>query len=240
MITLHRVSKRFGRTVVLQDASADIRAGRITAMIGPNGAGKTTLLKLILGLATPDRGTIRVGGHLLDGSPDYRDAIGYVPQIVRFPQQLTGRELLATFAALRPRALKPDLSLAAAFGVTDALDRPLGLLSGGTRQKINTVLGFAFRPQLLILDEPTAGLDPVASRALKNRLIGARTAGATVLITSHLLTELEELVDDIVFLADGSIQWEGSVEQLEATTGQCTLERAVDRLWARPSLQAVA
>jgi Cu-processing system ATP-binding protein len=215
---------------VLRDIDVTLAPGRVTALVGPNGAGKTTFLKLLLGLARPDSGSLAFDGRVLDGSPEYRSRVGYMPQIARFPAHLTGRELLGTLVALRPGASTPDLSLAEAFGIADGFDRPLGTLSGGTRQKINAVLAFAFEPECLILDEPTAGLDPLASRILKDRILEERARGRTVIVTSHVLPELEELADDVLFLADGEAQWQGPVRELLARTGQHSLERAIARL----------
>jgi len=240
MIRIRGVSKRFGRRTVLQGLDADLRGGRVTGLVGPNGAGKTTLLKLLLGLSTAESGTIAIGTHLLDGTPGYRTTIGYMPQIARFPAHLSGRDLLRTLIALRGSHVAPDLELANAFALDDAFDRPLGILSGGTRQKINAVLAFAFRPELLILDEPTAGLDPVAARVLKDRVSADRAAGRTVLITSHVLPELEEMADDILFLADGVARWQGGVHELKTTSRQPTLERAVAALLSDRAMLAVA
>jgi Cu-processing system ATP-binding protein len=230
MIVASALTKSFGRRDVLRQVDATVGAGRVTALVGPNGAGKTTFLKLVLGLARADAGSISFDGRLLDGSPGYRASIGYMPQIARFPAHLTGRELLATLVALRPAPAPTDLTLATEFGVEEELDRPLGTLSGGTRQKINAVLAFAFEPACLILDEPTAGLDPLASRIFKDRILAARARGRTVIITSHVLPELEELADDVLFLAEGEVKWQGPVRELLASTGQHSLERAIARL----------
>jgi len=233
------VAKSFGRRAVLLDLDTRVVSGRVTALVGPNGAGKTTFLKLLLGLARPDAGEITIAGRVLDGSPEYRAAIGYMPQMARFPAHLSGRELLATLVSLRPDGAAPDVALATAFDLGDAFMRPLGTLSGGTRQRINAVLALAFRPDLIILDEPTAGLDPLASRVLKDRILAERAAGRTVLITSHALPELEELADDVLFLADGTAKWQGAASALKISTGQGTLERAVAQLLAgRPVLAA--
>ena len=240
MIAAFGVTKKFGRRIVLDKLDAHVRSGRVTALVGPNGAGKTTFLKLLLGLARPDTGTITVDGHRLDGSPEYRAAIGYMPQMAAFPAHLSGRELLSTLASLRPEPVTPDLDLAEAFELGDAFDRPLGTLSGGTRQKVNAVMAFAFNLQLIILDEPTAGLDPLAARVLKDRILQERSAGRTVLVTSHVLSELEEFADDVLFLADGSAQWQGPVRELKLATGQHTLERAVAQLLSRRPMLVVA
>jgi Cu-processing system ATP-binding protein len=230
MIVFHDCAKRFGTRTVLDGFSATVRDGKVTALVGPNGAGKTTLIKMILGLTCSDRGTVAVGNRLLDGSPEYREKVGYMPQIARFPAHLSGRELLSMLATLRDAAGEPDLSLVDAFKLGEAFDRPLGVLSGGTRQKVNAALAFAFRPELLLLDEPTSGLDPLACRVLKDRIAAERAAGTSVLITSHVLPELEELADDVLFLADGRAGWSGEVAALKHRTGETTLERAVARL----------
>ena len=240
MIVTRALGKSFGKRGVLRAIDLHIGRGRITGLVGPNGAGKTTLLKLVLGLARPDTGEVIFDGHRVGPAPAYRAAIGYMPQIARFPAHLTGRELLETLVALRGATVEPDLSLAEDFALGDALDRSLGTLSGGTRQKINAVLAFAFRPNTLLLDEPTAGLDPLASRVLKDRMLTERARGCTVLVTSHVLPELEELADDVVFLADGEAKWHGPVGQLKKNTGQPTLERAVAQLLAGGALLAVA
>ena len=132
--------------------------------------------------------------------------------------------------ALRPASVIPDLTLAGELGIDEEFDRSLGTLSGGTRQKINAVLALAFQPSCLILDEPTAGLDPLASRILKDRVLAERGRGRTVIITSHVLPELEELADDVLFLVEGVAQWQGPVGDLLTRTGQHSLERAIARL----------
>ena len=230
MILTQGLVKRFGRRTVLDGLDACVATGRITALVGPNGAGKTTFLKVLLGLARPDLGRVVIGGVPLDGTPGYRAMIGYMPQIARFPAHLRGHDLLAMVTALRGGSAVADLSLAEAFELDGQLDRPLGVLSGGTRQKINAVLAFAFRPSLLVLDEPTAGLDPLAARVLKDRILEERGRGTTVLITSHVLPELEELADDVLFLVDGKAAWAGEVRALTQGTGERTIERAVARL----------
>jgi len=240
MIHVRGLAKRFGSRVVLSGLDATMVGGRVTALLGPNGAGKTTFLKILLGLARADAGTVAVGDRVLDGSPEYRRQIGYMPQIARFPAHLSGRDLLGMLAALRGDDMAPDLSLVEAFDLAEQFERPLGVLSGGTRQKVNGVLALAFRPKVLILDEPTAGLDPLACRVLKDRLLAERARGTTVLITSHVLPELEELADDVLYLDAGRAAWAGGVRELERHTGEPTLERAVARLLAGGAALAVA
>ena len=200
----------------------------------------TTLLKILLGLCRPDSGRIIIDGRAVDDDPSYRGRIGYMPQMARYPAHRTGRELLGSLSALRPDMVIPDLTLAEAFDLGDQFDRPLGVLSGGTRQKVNAVLAFAFRPTLLILDEPTAGLDPVACRVLKERLLLERQRGTTVLLTSHVLPELDDLAEDLLYLDDGMALWSGAATLLQARTGQHNLEAAVAQLMAGGPLLEVA
>jgi Cu-processing system ATP-binding protein len=234
VIEFKGVTKSYGRRAVLAGLDAEVPAGKITALVGPNGSGKTTMIKLLLGLARADGGSIVVDGQRIDGSPEYRRAIGWMPQIASFPGNQSGRQVLASLSRLRGNDAEPDLSLADEFGLGDNLDRPLGVLSGGTRQKVNAVIAMAFRPRLLVLDEPTAGLDPLAARVLKDRLARERSAGLTVLITSHVLPELEELADHVLFLSDGRAAWQGDTISLKRRTGAATLERAVAQLLAGP------
>ena len=233
MITVSALTKRFGAHEVLRGVSLTLRPGRITAVVGPNGAGKTTLIKSILGLTRPDGGTIAIGGRPVGADPAYRADIGYMPQIARFPDNLTGAELIAMLRDLRGPDVPVDDELVEALGLVPYLDKPLRVLSGGTRQKVNAVLAFLFRPELLILDEPSAGLDPVSSSVLKDRIRAERDAGRTFLLTSHVMSELEELADDVVFLLDGRTRFAGPVHDLKLDTRQLSLERAVAVLMDR-------
>jgi Cu-processing system ATP-binding protein len=224
------IGKRFGRLQVLQDVDVCFRPGRITAVLGPNGAGKTTLLKMILGLVRPDEGEVLVGDVRVNGEAGYRREVGYMPQLPRFPENLTGWELAAMLDDLRTFEGEPDESLVDAFGLRPEMDKPFRSLSGGNRQKLNASLALRYRAGVLVLDEPTAGLDPVAARVLKDRVRAERERGCTVLLTSHELSQLQALADDVVFLLDGVIRFEGEVAELLAATGEEELEGAIARL----------
>ena len=153
-----------------------------------------------------------------------------MPQIARFPDNLTGAELMEMLVDLRGPSATLDRDLVDLMGLRGDLTKPLRTLSGGTRQKVNAVLAFLFSPSLLILDEPTAGLDPIASGVLKDKIRQERERGRTFILTSHVMTELEELADDIVLLLDGSVRFAGSLRELTARTKQINLERAIAQL----------
>ena len=227
MIRITGLTKRFGELHVLRGLDLEIADGRVTAIVGPNGAGKTTLMKTILGLTRSDGGAIVVDGERVDDDPMYRTRLGYMPQIARFPENLSAAELIAMLRDLRGNDASLDDDLIARFTLDDQLRKPLRTLSGGTRQKVNAVLAFLFRPEFLVLDEPTAGLDPVSSGVLKEKIAEVRDAGRTVIVTSHILSELDAIADDIAFLVDGRLRYSGSIHDLKLATRQLDLERAV-------------
>jgi len=234
MIDIKGLTKNYGRQHVLQGIDLRIAPGRVTAIVGHNGAGKTTLIKAILGLSRPDSGTLTFDGKPITDDPAYRARIGYMPQIARFPENLTGGELIDMIKDLRSDTVRHvDEELIGRFELGDELRKPLRVLSGGTRQKVNAVLAFLFSPDLLILDEPTAGLDPVSSSTLKDKILNARGEGRTFVITSHIMSELEELADDIAFLIDGRVQFSGQIHHLKVETKQLNLERAIAQLMRR-------
>jgi len=233
MIEFDGVAKRFGSQQVLRRVDLRVEPGQIMGLVGPNGAGKTTLIKLLLGLAHPTGGTIRVQGAEIAGGDGYRAQIGYMPQIARFPDNLSAAELFRMVQSLRSHAPTVDRALIARFGLADQLDKPLRVLSGGTRQKVNAVLAMMFRPPMLVLDEPTAGLDPASSATLKDDIRERGVEGAAVLVTSHIMSELEEMCDQVAFLLDGAIRYVGPIAALRAHTRQANLERAIAALMIR-------
>jgi Cu-processing system ATP-binding protein len=226
MIEIAGLKKRFGANQVLDGVDLVLAPGRITAVVGPNAAGKSTLIKCVLGLTRPDAGSIVVASRAIDDRGAYRADIGYMPQIARFPENITGRELIDMIVSLRGDEA-PREDLVDTLELRPHLAKPLRTLSGGTRQKLNAVIAFLFSPPVLILDEPSAGLDPVSAGLLKDRLRDERDRGATVVLTSHVLSEIDELADDLAFLADGRIRFAGAVHDLKRRTRQFTLERAI-------------
>lgn len=233
MIELTGIAKRFGRLHVLRGVDLTVRRGRVTAIVGPNAAGKTTLIKMILGLTRPDAGVIRIDGRAIGDDPSYRARIGYMPQNARLPENLSAAELIAMLRDLRAPEQPPDRELIEQFELEAHLRKPLRVLSGGTRQKVNAVLAFLFQPELIVLDEPSAGLDPVSNTMLKDRILEERGRGQTIVLASHVMSELDELADDVVFLADGKVTYAGTTYGLKVETCQPNLERAIARMTIR-------
>ena len=233
LVRIDALSKAFGGLPVLRGVNVSVLPGRVMAIVGPNGAGKTTLIKSVLGLVHPDAGKIAIGGTSIVGNDSYRAQIGYMPQIARYPENLTGAELIAMLKDLRGRSAHFDDELTHLFGIRDALEKPLRVLSGGTRQKVNAVMAFLFLPDLFILDEPTAGLDPLSSSILKDKILAMRGTGRTFIVTSHIMSELEELADDIAFMLEGQTTFVGTLEELKRITKQNSLERAIATMMRR-------
>lgn len=226
MITINDLHKKFGKLTVLDGIDLDINNHGIFTVLGPNGSGKTTLIKCILGMAIPDKGSLIFNGTNILGKWEYRNEISYMPQIARFPQNLKVIELINMIKNLRQGASK-DSELISTFKLEPFLDKKLGNLSGGTAQKVNIVLTFMFDSPLIILDEPTTGLDPVALLQLKKLIVEEKNRGKTILISTHIMSFVEEISDRIVFLLDGNIYFHGTVDEIKAQTGQNDLESAI-------------
>lgn len=226
MIEIEELDKKFGNVEVLKNLNLTIKKGGIFAVLGPNGSGKTTLIKSVLGMVIPNKGSIKINNENILSQHDYRNNINYLPQIANFPNNLTVKELLKLVKNIRVKPTK-DTELIELFNLMPFLDKKLGNLSGGTRQKVNLVLTFMFDSELIILDEPTTGLDPVSLIHLKEVIQKEKENGKTILITSHIMSFVEEVADEIVFLLDGNIYFKGSVNELQEATKQHNLEQAI-------------
>jgi Cu-processing system ATP-binding protein len=237
MITATHITKRFGKLQALDDISLECHQGQAIALIGPNGSGKTTFIKSLLGMIRPDSGNITFNGQDITRDCHYRAAIGYMPQTGRYPENMTIAQVFDMMKDIRrsddrknagrPVAATVDESLIEAFGLRPLLKKRMRTLSGGTRQKVSACLAFLFNPQVLILDEPTAGLDPVASEMLKEKIRADKQKGKLILITSHILSELDDMVSEIVYLQDGKLRFHKSLQQLKTDTGEEKLVRAI-------------
>ncbi len=226
MITINNLHKKFGKLTVLDGIDLQIKDQGIITILGPNGSGKTTLIKCILGIVLPNSGSIKFNGKNILGQWDYRKDISYMSQIARFPQNLKVIELIKMIKNIRPGATR-DSELISMFKLEDFLDKKLGNLSGGTIQKVNIVLTFMFDSPVFILDEPTTGLDPVALIRLKKLILEEKNKGKTILISTHIMSFVEEISDGIVFLLDGNIYFEGNVKEIKEQTKQNNLESAI-------------
>jgi Cu-processing system ATP-binding protein len=227
LVEIRELKKRFGALKALDGVSLAIRPGEITSIVGPNAAGKSTLLKCIVGLVRPDAGEIVIDDVALNGDWAYRGRIGYVPQAPHFPEGLSAEELLCFLARVRGSSPRDGRLLSELFELGPAMRRPLRELSGGTRQKISIVAAAMFDPPILVMDEPTVGLDPVAARRQKQWLRTEKTRGKTVILASHVMAELEELSDRVAFMLDGRVYFDGPPARALANTGESTLEAAI-------------
>mgnify|MGYP003670862218 CR=1 FL=1 len=226
MIQVESLYKKFGKNKVLEGLDLHIQNGGIFAILGPNGSGKTTLIKAILGMVLPNKGKISVLGDSIKNKWKYRQEIEYLPQIANFPGNLKVKELITMIKDLRNKPSE-ESHLIALFGLEPFLDKKLANLSGGTKQKVNIVLTFMFNSPIIILDEPTNGLDPQAVIHLKELIQKEKQKGKTILVTSHIMQFVEEVADNIVYLLEGKIYFKGSIAELMKMTDQVDFEHAI-------------
>ena len=227
MISVKDLHKKFGKNQVLQGVDLEIDQGGIFAILGPNGSGKTTLIKSILGMVLPNSGSIEIEGKNIKNDWQYRFNIDYLPQIANFPANLTVDELIRMIKDLRNAKVTDEERLIKLFKLESFLGKKLGNLSGGTKQKVNIVLAFMFDSPLLILDEPTSGLDPISLIRLKDLINSEKEKGKTILITSHIMSFVEQVTNEIVFILEGKIYFKGSISELKSKTAQPDFEHAI-------------
>ncbi|QEC65771.1 ABC transporter ATP-binding protein [Panacibacter ginsenosidivorans] len=230
MIIANNVNKSFGKLQVLKDVSVNCEEGQCIALIGPNGSGKTTFIKCLLGMVVPDNGFITFKGSNIIHDWEYRKHIGYMPQIGRYPDNMTIAQVFEMMKDIRKHKTNIDEELIHAFGLDKLMQKRMRTLSGGTRQKVSAALAFLFNPDVLILDEPTAGLDPVASEILKEKIIAEKQKGKLILITSHILSELDDLITQVMYLQEGQLRFHKSIELLRKDTGEEKLAKAIARV----------
>ena len=215
MIEVKNLTKKFSKFTALDDLNLTFTNSKSIALIGPNGCGKTTLIKSILGLNVIETGDILVDGKSVKDDYRYRQDIGYMPQIGRYPENMSiGQTIKMIKDTRKISETHLDTELLENFELEKMYDKKMGTLSGGTTQKVSAVLAFMFDPKVIILDEPTAGLDPLASEILKNKIIKEKNRGKLIIITSHLLSELDDIVSEIVFMNEGKIIVQQSVTDL--------------------------
>jgi Cu-processing system ATP-binding protein len=231
MIRIENIDKRFRKLQALKDINALLVPGQVVSLIGPNGSGKTTLIKCILGMVRADDGSIYVNGNKINGDPTYRSAIGYMPQIGRYPDNMKVGQLFTMMRNIR-MIPEPELDndLLVKFNLVSIFDKPMRTLSGGTRQKVSAALAFYFNPSILILDEPTAGLDPLASDILKEKILEEKRKNKLILITSHILSDLDELTTHVMYLQEGRLIFFKDLDLLKQETKEEKLGKAIARI----------
>ena len=231
MIRIEHINKKFKKLVVLDDVTADFDRGQVISLIGPNGSGKTTLIKSILGMVKPDTGKIYCNGVSINRDHNYRKDIGYMPQIGRYPDNMKVGQLFNMLKHIRGNDnIHLDTDLTRKFGLSSIYDKPMRTLSGGTRQKVSACLAFLFNPNILILDEPTAGLDPLSSENLKEKIISEKSKGKLILITSHILSDLDDITTHVMYLQDGRVHFFKKMKTLQEETGETRLGKAIARI----------
>ena len=227
MIRIENINKRFKKLQALNNINADMKKGQVISLIGPNGSGKTTLIKSILGLVKPDSGKIWFHDTLIDEGVAYKKHIGYMPQIGRYPDNMKIGQLFSMIKNIREDEKKLDEELYFKFRLDTILVKSMRSLSGGTRQKVSAALAFLFDAGVLILDEPTAGLDPLSAEILKEKILFEKQKGKLILITSHVLSDLEELTTDVLYMHEGKIIFYRTLKDIQIETGEEKLSKAI-------------
>lgn len=231
MIIATNVTKKFGKLIALDNVSLTCNSGQAISLMGPNGSGKTTFIKSLLGMVVPDSGFITFNKQNIVHDWKYREHIGYMPQIGRYPENMTIAQVMDMMKDIRKDFNRThDEDLYNEFKLGEIANKRMRTLSGGTRQKVSAALAFLFDPSVLILDEPTAGLDPVASEILKEKIIQEKKKGKLVLITSHILSDLDDIVTEVIYLQEGKLRFHKTIEQLREDTGESKLSKVVARI----------
>lgn len=214
-------SRRFGALHAVQGVSLALRAGEVTALVGHNGAGKTTLIKLLLGLLRPSSGQVRVLGVDPTGrqGAQARRALGFLPESVAFHGAMTAVELMAFYARLKGCSPAGNLELLERVGIAEAARRRVATYSKGMRQRLGMAQALLGAPRLLLFDEPTSGLDPASRADVYATIDRLRRDGATVLVSTHALAEVERHVDRVAIMHNGRLLAAGSLAELQQASG---------------------
>jgi Cu-processing system ATP-binding protein len=231
IIEIRDLRKRFGKLQVLKGISCSLQRKQAICILGPNASGKTTLIKSILGMVIPDSGDILIKGRSVINTYDYKSDIGYMPQIGRYPDNMKIGQLFTMMKDIRKSSSSNlDTELIDAYNLESMFNKTMKTLSGGTRQKVSAALAFLFNPSVLVLDEPTAGLDPLAAEILKEKILNEKDKGKLILVTSHIMSEVEEIADQVLYLFEGNIKFFRPIEELKLETGELRLGRALTKI----------
>jgi len=235
MIELEGLQKHYGKIQALRGISLNFNPEQVVALVGPNASGKTTLIKCLLGMVIPDGGRILFDKNDIAGDVNYKRRIGYMPQIGRYPDNMRMGYLFGMMKDLGKNRITQhfDEELLATFKLEEMFAKPMRALSGGTRQKVSAALAFMFNPDVIILDEPTAGLDPLASEILKQKIQKERKAGKLILVTSHIMSEVEEIADSIAYIVEGEAKFFKRIQDIKSETGEERLGKALFHLLSK-------
>jgi len=229
MIDIKELSMSYGKSGALNNINLNLERGQVVALMGPNGSGKSTLLKSILGLVIPQNGKIVVNETDIENNYLYRNSIGYMPQLVNYPENLKVKELFNILKDIRNGITEIDEELLEKFRIHEIYDKFFGQLSGGFKQRVAASIAFLFVPDILILDEPTASLDPLSTEIMKSKILETKKENKLIIVSSHIISEMDELADRIVYLLDGSIKLNMNVKDIKNGSGE-RLGKAITRV----------
>jgi ABC-type multidrug transport system ATPase subunit len=231
VITYERFRKAYGRVLAVEGLDLEILPGETLGLIGPNGSGKSTTLKAAVGLVRPSAGRVLVDGMDVALGPEARAGLGYLPQRLSFPEGVTAREAMRLYARLRGASREQVDHLLERVGLVDAAGRATDGFSGGMRQRLGIAIALLGRPRVLLLDEPSAALDPTGALLVRDLIADIAAEGTTVLLSSHDLGEVAALADRVAIFTGGRMTALGSIAELQSRAGGSSLE-AVYRLFA--------
>lgn len=220
MIRYERFTKRFGSLTAVHELDLELRAGETLALVGPNGSGKSTTLKAALGLVRASSGRVLVDGRkVAEAGRSARGRIGYLPQRISFPEGCTAREVMCFYARIRGIEVGQVTALLSRVGLADAAERTAEQFSGGMRQRLGLAIALLGEPEVLVLDEPTAALDPTGSLDVRDLIADIHAQGTAVLLSSHDLTEVAILADRIAIFEAGRLKAAGTRGELGRSLG---------------------
>ena len=217
LVSIRNLSKKYGKHTALKDVSLDIPRGRIIGLLGPNGSGKTTLIKLMNGLLTPGKGQILIDGNL--PGVETKACVSYLPERTYLPPAIRVKQLRSVFSDFYAD-FDRQKALAMLSSLQISPDASLKTLSKGTKEKVQLIMVMSRKAQLYILDEPIAGVDPAARDYILKTIIQDYSEEASILLSTHLISDIEPILDDVIFLKDGEITLTSSVEDIRNTYGK--------------------
>ena len=230
MIRYEGFRKAYGRVLAVEGLDLRVHPGETLALIGPNGSGKSTTLKAAVGLVRPTAGRVLVDGLDVSRGAETRSRLGYLPQRISFPEGITAREAMRLYAHLRGADRVEVEHLLDRVGLADSAGRPTEGFSGGMRQRLGIAVALLGRPRVLLLDEPSAALDPTGALLVRDLIADIAAEGTTVLLSSHDLAEVAALADRVALFADGRMTAHGTLAELESRAGATGLEPVYRRL----------